>query len=127
MKKVVTAPGLATPKVPLSHAVIANGFVFVSGQTPFDAASNSVPDAFEAQVEQTLKNLQAVLEAAGSGLEHVVKVNAYLTDITRFSAFNTVYASSFPKLPPARTTVMVGLIGILIEIDCIATVSELTS
>lgn len=124
MKKVVTAKELAKLKVPLSHAVIANGFVFVSGQTPLDTGTGSVPDAFEDQVEQTLKNLQSVLEAAGSGLEHVVKVNAYLTDITRFSAFNTVYQSFFAELPPARTTVMAGLINILVEIDCIATVHE---
>lgn len=120
-KIIAAAP---TPAGPYSHAVVANGFVFVSGQGPQDPASGQMPDNFEAQVRQTLRNLQTILEGAGSGLDHVVKVNAYLTDLTRFAAFNAVYREFFQDGPPVRTTVATALLGILVEIDCIAVLPE---
>jgi 2-iminobutanoate/2-iminopropanoate deaminase len=124
MRRTVTAERGAKPAGPYSHATVANGFVFVSGQGPFDPETNSAPDAFADQVRQTLENLSVVLEAAGTSLSEVVKVNAYLTDLTRFADFNEVYREFFPSDPPARTTVATGLLGILVEIDCIAALPE---
>jgi len=100
--------------------VVANGFVFVAGQGPVDPETGEMPDGFEDQVRQTLRNLQTVLEAAGSSLDDVVKVNAYLTDLTRFARFNEVYKEFFRNDPPARTTVGAALLGFLVEIDCVA-------
>ena len=124
MKRTVTAERGVKPAGPYSHATVANGFVFVSGQGPFDPETNSAPDAFADQVRQTFENLRVVLEAAGTGLGEVVKVNAYLTDLTRFADFNEVYREFFPSNPPARTTVATGLLGILVEVDCIAVIPQ---
>ena len=107
---------------PYSHAVVANGFVYVSGQGPVNPETKSAPDGFEDQVRQTFENLRTILEAAGSGLGDVVKVNAYVTDLTRFARFNEVYREFFPQDPPARTTVGADLLGILVEVDCVAIV-----
>lgn len=124
MKHTVTAERGVKPAGPYSHATVANGFVFVSGQGPVDPETDSAPDAFADQVRQTFENLRIVLEAAGTGLNEVVKVNAYLTDLTRFADFNEVYREFFPSDPPARTTVATGLLGILVEVDCIAVISQ---
>jgi 2-iminobutanoate/2-iminopropanoate deaminase len=124
MRQTVTAEKGPKPAGPYSHAVVSGGFVFVSGQGPVDPETGAMPDAFEEQVRQTLKNLQTILEAAGSSLDDVVKVNAYVTDLTRFAQFNEVYAEFFRHDPPARTTVATSLLGFLVEIDCIAVVSE---
>lgn len=124
MKRTITAERGAKPAGPYSHATVANGFVFVSGQGPFDPETNSVPDAFADQVRQTFENLSVVLEAAGTSLSEVVKVNAYLTDLTRFADFNEIYQEFFSSDPPARTTVATGLLGILVEVDCIAALPE---
>ena len=107
---------------PYSHAVVANGFVYVSGQGPVNPETGSAPDGFEDQVRQTFENLRTILEAAGSGLGDVVKVNAYVTDLTRFARFNEVYREFFSQDPPARTTVGADLLGILVEVDCVAIV-----
>ncbi len=124
MKRTITAERGAKPAGPYSHATVANGFVFVSGQGPFDPETSSAPDAFADQVRQTFENLSVVLEAAGTGLSEVVKVNAYITDLTRFAEFNEVYREFLPSDPPARTTVATGLLGILVEIDCIAALPQ---
>ena len=124
MRQTVTAEKGPAPAGPYSHAVVANGFVFVSGQGPVDPETGTMPDAFKDQVRQTLRNVQTILEAAGSSLDDVVKVNAYVTDLTRFAEFNEVYKEFFQNDPPARTTVASGLLGFLVEIDCIAALSE---
>ncbi len=124
MKKTVMAEKGPAPAGPYSHAVVANGFVFISGQGPVDPETGTMPDAFADQVRQTLKNVQTILEAAGSSLDEVVKVNAYVTDLTRFAEFNDVYKEFFQDDPPARTTVATALLGILVEVDCIAATSE---
>ena len=120
MRKTVTPEGGPAPGGPYSPAVVANGFVFVAGQGPVDPETGEMPDGFEDQVRQTLRNLQTVLEAAGSSLDDVVKVNVYLTDLTRFARFNEVYKEFFRNDPPARTTVGAALLGFLVEIDCVA-------
>ena len=124
MRKTVMADKGPAPAGPYSHAVVANGFVFISGQGPVNPETGAMPDAFADQVRQTFKNVQTILEAAGSSLEDVVKVNAYVTDLTRFAEFNDVYKEFFQDDPPARTTVVTALPGILVEVDCIAAISE---
>ncbi len=124
MRKTVIADKGPAPAGPYSHAVVANGFVFISGQGPVNPETGAMPDAFAYQVRQTFENVQTILEAAGSSLDDVVKVNAYVTDLTRFAEFNEVYKEFFQDDPPARTTVGTALLGILVEIDCIAAISE---
>jgi 2-iminobutanoate/2-iminopropanoate deaminase len=124
MRKTVMADKGPAPAGPYSHAVVANGFVFISGQGPVNPETGAMPDAFADQVRQTFQNVQTILEAAGSSLDDVVKVNAYVTDLTRFAEFNEVYKEFFHDDPPARTTVATALLGILVEIDCIAAISE---
>jgi 2-iminobutanoate/2-iminopropanoate deaminase len=124
MRKTVTADRGPAPAGPYSHAVVANGFVFISGQGPVNPETGTMPDAFTDQVRQTFKNVQTILEAAGSRLDDVVKVNAYVTDLTRFAEFNDVYKEFFRDNPPARTTVATALLGILVEVDCIAAIGE---
>ena len=122
-RETITADNAPEPAGPYSHAVVAGGYVYVSGQGPVQPETGEMPDAFEEQVRQTLSNLQAILESAGSGLEHVVKINAYITDLTRFSAFNEVYKEFFQETPPARTTVTTALLGMLVKVDCVAIVA----
>ena len=124
MRKTVMADRGPAPAGPYSHAVVANGFVFVSGQGPVNPETGTMPDAFPDQVRQTLSNVRTILEAAGSSLDDVMKVNAYVTDLTRFAEFNEVYKEFFQHDPPARTTVATALLGILVEVDCVAQLKE---
>ncbi len=124
MKQIVSAEGAPKPAGPYSHAVVADGLVFISGQGPVDPETGTMPDAFTDQVRQTLRNVQIILEAAGSSLDDVLKVNAYVTDLTRFGEFNEVYREFFQHDPPARTTVGASLLGFLVEVDCIARLKE---
>ena len=98
--------------------------MYVSGQGPIEPETGTIPDAFEEQVRQTFKNVQTILEAAGSNLGEIVKVNAYVTDLTRFGEFNEVYGEFFQQDPPARTTVGASLLGFLVEVDCVARLEE---
>lgn len=110
-----------TAAVPLSPAVRAGDFVYVSGQVPVDAGGKVVEGGIEAQTRQTLDNVKAALALAGCGMEDVVKTMVILTDKTDFAAFNKTYATYFAKEPPARTTVEAQLmIDIKIEIEAIA-------
>lgn len=84
-------PGQAPAVGPFSPAVIANGFVFTSGQIPAITGLDDQPDTFEGQVRQTIENLAGVLEAAGSSLQHLVKVNTYLTSPEQLEGYNRVY------------------------------------
>src|SRR5215210_2752039 len=102
-RETITAENAPEPAGPYSHAVIAGGFVYVSGQAPIEPEKGEMPDSFEEQVRLTRNNVKTILEAAGSGLDRVVKVNAYITDLTRFSEFNEVYQEFFQDAPPART------------------------
>ncbi|MGH9481321.1 MAG: RidA family protein [Terriglobales bacterium] len=109
---------------PYVQAVRAGGFLFLSGQVALDPASGSL--AAEAdiaqQTERALRNLQAVLEAAGSSLAAAVKATVYLADLNDFAAMNAVYAQFFGANPPARSTVEVSRLprGARVEIDLIA-------
>ena len=124
MRQAMMVEGAAKPAGQYSHAVVANGFVFISGQGPADPATGVMPDGFAAQVRQALANVVTILRGAGAGAADVVKVNAYLSDVTRFREFNDIYRETFPHEPPARTTVACQLLGMLIEIDCIAALPQ---
>ncbi len=115
----------AAPKAigPYSQAIIANGFVFCSGQTPIDPATgNLVEGDITVQTHQVFKNLIAVLAAAGTDLDHVVKSNVFLKDMNNFAAMNAVYASYFKGTPPARSTIEVARLpkDCIVEIEMIA-------
>ena len=116
----VSTGSAASPAGPYSQAISANGFIFVSGQRPVDPDTGEIDERLDAQVNQVLQNLSAVLEAAGSGLNRVVRVNIYLSDIAAFSEVNEIYKAYFREPFPARTTVACTLRGILVEIDAIA-------
>ncbi len=108
---------------PYSQAVDVGGFVFVSGQIPLDPATGALVPGDTAQAaEQVLKNLSAVLEAAGLALHHVVKTTVYLTDLGDFAAVNEVYGRFFKPPYPARACVQVGALpkGARVEVDAIA-------
>jgi 2-iminobutanoate/2-iminopropanoate deaminase len=91
---------------PYSQAVKANGLIFASGQIPIDPQTGQfVAGGITEQTEQVLKNLEAVLEAAGSGLANVVKTTVFLIDMQEFTAMNEVYGRFFKEQPPARATV----------------------
>ena len=97
------APGAIGP---YSQGYIANGFVFTSGQIPVDPATGEVPEGISAQTEQSCKNVAALLEAAGSSIEKVIKSTCFLADMGDFAAFNEVYARYFTE-KPARSCVAV--------------------
>jgi len=114
------------PVGPYSQAIRAGGLVYASGQIPLDPASGEkVQGEIEDEARQVLANLKAVLEAAGSGMDRVVKATVYLTDLSLFPRVNAVYAEAFDVDPaPARVTVGVSALplGAQVEIDAIALV-----
>ena len=120
MTKIETsnAPGAIGP---YSQGFVVNGFVFTSGQIPVDPATGSIPEGIAAQAEQSCKNVQAILEAAGSGLTKVIKTTCFLADMGDFAAFNEVYAKYFTE-KPARSCVAVKTLpkNVLCEIEAIA-------
>jgi len=108
---------------PYSQAIRANGFVFVSGQVAIDPATQQVINGdIAAQTDRVLKNLSAILKAAGTGLEKVVRSTVFLKDMGDFAAMNEVYARYFMATPPARSTIQAARLpkDVLIEIDVIA-------
>ena len=108
---------------PYSQAVVIDGLVFCSGQVGLDPASATlIEGTIEDETRLALRNLGAVLEAAGAGPADVVKVTAYLTDMTAFPQFNDVYAEFFGDARPARATVGVAELplGARVEVECIA-------
>jgi 2-iminobutanoate/2-iminopropanoate deaminase len=109
---------------PYSQAVKASGLVFASGQIPIDPATGQVIDGSIAeQTERVLNNIKAVLEAAGSSLERIVKTTVFLADLTDFGEMNEAYGRFFAEVPPARSTVEVSRLprDARVEIDAIAT------
>lgn len=107
--------------VPLSPAVRAGDFVYISGQVPVGADGIVVKGGVTEQTEQVMANVKAALELAGCTLDDVVKTTVWLEDARDFGAFNAVYAKHFPKDPPARTTVESRLmVDIKIEVEAVA-------
>ncbi len=125
MRQPVFSAQGAPPKGPYTPAIVAQGpMVFISGQGPVDPLSGEFRlGSFAEQAELTFQNIAALLEAAGSSWAQVVKVNAYLADMSHFAEYNQIYKKYLVEPYPARTTVQSSLSQIAIEIDCIALVS----
>lgn len=122
-KHIVTSEQAPKAIGPYSIAVKANGFVFTSGQLGIDPTTGAlVEGGVEAETRQALLNLKAVLEAAGSGLDQVVKTTVFLRDMNDFSRMNAVYAQFFTQDPPARSAVQVAALprAGAVEIESIA-------
>ncbi|MFC4652140.1 RidA family protein [Lactococcus nasutitermitis] len=123
---------IATPKAPAAigpyvQGKIVNGLLFASGQIALDPATGElVGTTIEEQTEQVMKNIKALLEAAGTDIDHVVKATCFLSNIAEFAQFNVVYAEAFNTEFPARSAV--GVAGLpksaLVEVEVIAAVDE---
>ena len=129
MKKIISTEKAPKAIGPYSQANEANGFVFISGQVPIDPATGKlVEGGIREQTEQVLRNIGAILEAAGLGFDDVVKCTCLLSDMDNFTAMNEVYARYFTQNQPARAAygVVKLPLGALIEIECIAANESLT-
>ncbi len=124
-KKLVSPPNGPAPVGPYSPAVVANSFVFVSGQIPMKNDGSIETGSFEAQARQTLDNLKMMLESSGSSLEDTVKVTIYLDDINNFTVLNDLYEEYFGVSKPARACIQAAALpkGVAVEMDAIAIVS----
>ena len=116
------APGVIGP---FNQGVVAGKLLFTSGQLPMHPRTGDVPDGVEAQTIQVMENLKAIVEAAGAGMQNIVKTTVYLQNMEDFAAVNEIYAGYFPATPPARACVEVSKMakGALVEIDAIALLS----
>lgn len=110
---------------PYSQAVKAGGLLFTAGQIPLDPATMTLVEGdITIQTERVMRNLEAVLAAAGTSFGRVVKTTCFLVDLADFPAFNEIYGRSFTASPPARSTVQVAKLplGALVEVECVAMV-----
>jgi 2-iminobutanoate/2-iminopropanoate deaminase len=123
MRNAIFTAQAPKPIGPYSQAIIEGDFIFVAGQGPMNPGTGRLElgDA-RAETKRVFENLRAILQAAGSSLDDVVKCNVYLRDINDFAAMNEVYATYFSAPFPARTTIQAGALpgGIAVEIECIA-------
>ncbi len=122
-RKIVATKHAPAAIGPYSQAILTGGLVFTAGQVPIDPATGKVEaETIEEQTRQVLLNIAAVLQAAGSSLDEVVKVTVFMTDLDDFSRMNEIYAEFFGSHPPARSAVEVaGLpLGVQIEMEAIA-------
>ncbi len=127
MKQIIKTDRAPRAIGPYSQAIKARGFVYASGQIPIDPATGQfVAGGITEQTEQVMKNVAAVLEAAGSGLDRIVKTTVFLADMEEFAAMNEVYARFFTSDPPARATVQAAGLprNARVEIEVIALVEE---
>ena len=123
-KRVVNAQDAPEAIGPYSQATVANGFVFCSGQVPIDPSTGDlVGGSIGDQTRRCVENLAAVLKAAGSGLDRIVKTTIFVTDMGNFADVNEAYGAFFDSEPPARATVGVASLpkGAEVEIECVAT------
>jgi 2-iminobutanoate/2-iminopropanoate deaminase len=122
MKKTIQSKEAPGAIGPYSQAIEANGFVFVSGQLPINAATGLMADGVTEQTKQSLENLKAILETAGLSLAQVVKTTVFLHDISSFADMNDVYKTYFETDCPARSAFAVKSLpkDALVEIECIA-------
>lgn len=121
----VNARNLPSPVGPYSPGLVVGNLVFVSGQSGREPGTGNVAPDVEAQTEQVFRNIAAILEAAGSGLAHVVRCGVFLVDMGEFQKMNAVYARVFGDHRPARTTVGVSGLpgpGLRVEIDAVAVI-----
>jgi 2-iminobutanoate/2-iminopropanoate deaminase len=125
MKQVIRTEEAPAPfqGAPYNQAIVANGLVFVAGQLGLDPDTGEIVEGgIGPQTERVFANLQAILEAAGSSLDSVVKTTVFLTNLDDFAGMNEVYARSTGSTPPARSTIEIGRLpaGALVEIEAIA-------
>jgi 2-iminobutanoate/2-iminopropanoate deaminase len=124
MKKIISTDKAPQAIGPYSQAIESNGMLFISGQIPLDPKTGKLVDGgIKEQTVQVLKNIVAVLQAAGLDYSHVVKTTVFLSDMANFKEMNEIYANCFKENPPARSTIAVkGLpLNALVEIETIAT------
>jgi 2-iminobutanoate/2-iminopropanoate deaminase len=123
MRKAITTENAPKPQGPYSQAIVEGDFVFVAGQGPInpETGRREMGDV-RSETRRIFENIRAILDAAGSSLDGVVKCNVYLRDIDDFAAMNEVYQTFFSAPFPARTTIQAGALpgGIAVEIECIA-------
>ena len=127
MKQIITTDHAPQAIGPYSQAVVAGGLVFASGQIPIDPATGQfVAGGVSEQTRQVLRNLSKVLEAAGTGLDRVVKTTVFLADMNDFAEMNEAYGKVFGENPPARSTVQAARLprDARVEIDVIALAGE---
>lgn len=125
MRQVVSAPDAPKAMGAYSPAIRAGNLLFVSGQIPIDPANGVLNTGdIAAQTEQVMRNLTALLKAAGLGFQHVVRTTVFLADMNDFAGMNEVYGRYLVDPPPARATVQVARLprDVKIEIDCIAVI-----
>ncbi|MCD8231760.1 MAG: RidA family protein [Clostridiales bacterium] len=122
MKKSINVTGAPAAVGPYSHAVKANGFLYVSGQLGLDPVTGILADGIEAQTRQSLENIKTIVEGCGSDLADVIKTAIFLADINDFGTVNKIYAEYFSDEKPARSCVEVANLpkGGLVEIEVIA-------
>jgi len=125
-RKAVATTAAPAALGPYSQAIVAQGLVFCSGMPGIDPATGTAPEGIEAQTDQALTNLEAVLTAAGSSMAHLVKTTIFYADVEDFPALNAVYERFMPDPPPARSAPAHVRLprGLLVSIDAIATVDE---
>ena len=119
----ISTPNAPAALGPYSQAIVANGMVYCSGQIPVDPATNTIhAETIEEQTRQAITNLKNVLEAAGSGLDKVVKTTVFISDMNDFAALNAVYAELFGDSKPARSCVQAARLpkDVKVEIEAIA-------
>jgi 2-iminobutanoate/2-iminopropanoate deaminase len=120
-EETMTREHFGTSHVPLSPAVRAGDFIYVSGQVPVGADGAIAAGGIEGQTRQVMENIKAALALAGAAISDVIKTTVILVDAKEFAAFNKVYGGYFPTRPPARTTLEAGLmIDIRVEIEAVA-------
>jgi 2-iminobutanoate/2-iminopropanoate deaminase len=123
MRNAIVTDKAPQPMGPYSQAIVEGDLIFVAGQGPIDPLTGKrLLGDVGSETKRTFENLRAILQAAGSSLDHVVKCNVYLRDINDFAAMNAVYETFFTAPFPARTTIQAGALpgGIAVEIECIA-------
>ncbi|HZE96705.1 MAG TPA: RidA family protein [Planctomycetota bacterium] len=123
MRQAIQTDNAPKPIGPYSQAIVEGDFLFLAGQGPANPATGKIElGDVTSETKQTFANIKAILEAAGSSLDKVVKCNVYLRDIKDFGAMNEVYKTMFQQPYPARTTIQAGALpgGIAVEIECIA-------
>lgn len=125
-KKIITSPEAPAAIGPYSHAVSANGFLFVSGQLPINPATGEVPADIQSQTRQVMDNLMAIVKSAGLGPDDIVRATIYLTDMNDFATVNEIYASYFNDTFPARATLGISALakGAIVEVDAIAAIPQ---
>jgi 2-iminobutanoate/2-iminopropanoate deaminase len=123
VREAISAPDAPAAIGPYSPAIRAGNLLFISGQVPIDPATGAIVGAdITAQTDQVMRNLAALLKAAGAGFEHVVRTTVFLADMNEFAAMNAVYGKYVIDPPPARATVQVARLpkDVKVEIDLIA-------